>query len=351
MNSTNKKALLNIKNTRVIKLLTGVFCLAVGILISALISQPIYAQTELNLTVSPPVSYLHAPPGSSRQHTIVLENSGTTPITVFPTLVDFVTDGKSGKAIVTNQLTFPYVSLGLDDSVQEVTIPPGKKAQLTLYITIPNDAQEKEYALTTLFFSQSGSVNQLTENSGSNSKEEPGETTKSSSQVSGAIGSNLIVLVAKQNTFSKLLEVVDIQAPTILESFQDISFVPLVQNNSLGAAAASGSAKIVNWRKETVAQFEIYPDTILGHNSRELRALLSDSNPEQPEVGSFTYKPSFLIGPYQIVVTLTSESGIIHQYVHVFYAVPFAILIGIILCIAISIYFTRTHKKNNTNSL
>lgn len=296
-------------------------------------------KSEVNLTVSPPVSYLHVAPGTATNHTIILENSGSTPITVLPAIVDFTTDGKTGRAIVTNQLTFPYVSMGVDNSVKEVTIPPQKKAQLTLYINVPKNAEEKEYPLTVLFFSE----NELVE---SQTKQLIQDSDTVSSQINAAIGSNLIVLVAKQNVFTKILEVLDFNAPKIIDSFQGLEFTPLIKNNSFGATTASGSAKIVNWRKQTIAEFEIYPDTILGHNSRELRSLLSNSDPKQPEIGSFTYKPKILVGPYQIVLTLKNEQdAVITQSIHVFYALPLAVLVALGIGIAISLYFSRVKPK------
>lgn len=292
-------------------------------------TQAFAQESEVNLTVSPPVSYLHVAPGQSSKHTIILENSGDTSIIVLPTITDFTTDGKTGRAIVTNQLTFPYVSLGIDNSVKEITIPPQKKAQLTLYIDVPKEAEEKEYPLSILFFSKPDLEKTKNTTTSSNS---------TNSQVNAAIGSNLIVLVAKQNTFTKILEILDVNAPKIIDSFQKLEFKPLIKNNSFGAVAASGSAKIINWRKQTVAEFEIYPDIVLGHNSRELRALLSNSNIEKPESSSFSYKPQFMIGPYQIIMTLTSKDNtIITQSIHVFYAFPITIIATIIIGVIIYI--------------
>lgn len=314
------------------------FCvLGFSFLFSLTFAKPAVAQTELNLTVSPPVAYLHVPPGTNSQHTIILENSGSAPITVYPRVVDFTTDGKSGQVRVTNQLTFPYVSIGRDNDVSEVTIPAQKKAQLTLYLEIPPEVEEREYPLTVLFFSSS----EATDQSSGDFTVNGANNTISNSNISGAIGSNLIVLVAKQNKFSKYLEVLDFQAPIILDSLQSLEFTPLVQNNSIGSISASGSAKIVNWKKETIAEFDIYPDTILGFNSRELRALLSNENLEQPEIASFKYKPTFLLGPYQIVLTLESEEGVITQAVHVFYALPLAILVAAGIGIGIAFVFRK----------
>jgi hypothetical protein len=294
--------------------------------------KPIFAQSsEIHLTVSPPISYLHVAPGTARNHTIILENKGNADITVLPTIVDFTTDGKTGGVIVTNKLSFPYVSMGVDNSVKEVSIPPGKKAQLTLYINVPKEAEEKEYPLSVLFFS----------------KTELDANQTSNSQISAAIGSNLIVLVAKQNKFNKIFEVLDFNAPTFTDSFQKIEFSPSIKNNSLGAAVASGSAKIVNWRKQTITEFEVYPDVILGHNSRNVRALLSKSNPEQLEVGSFSYKPKFLLGPYQIVLTLLNEDNVeITQEIHVFYAFPVVVIVAVGIGLGIYLYFKKTIPKN-----
>lgn len=293
---------------------------------------PIIPPSDINLTVLPPVSYLHVAPGTTVNHTIILENSGETEITVLPTIVDFTTDGKTGRVIVTNQLTFPYISIGKENSITEVAIPPKKKAQLTLTISVPREAEEKEYPMTVLFFSKTEMplANQST----------------TYSQVNAAVGSNLIVLVSKQNVFHKVLSIIDLHAPKLLDSFQDLSFVPLVKNESLGAVTASGSAKIVNWRKQTIAEFEIYPDVVLSHNSRELRALLSHANPEKPEVSSFSYHPRFLLGPYQIIVTLTNEQDVvITQSVHVFYAIPIVVLFVITIGIVISVYFSKIKPK------
>lgn len=298
------------------------------------LTSPVYAQDEngISLQVTPPVSYLHVAPGAAVTHTIILENNGTTEITVMPTISDFTTDGETGRAIVTNELSFPYISLGQDNAVTEVLIPPGKKAQLTLSITVPKEAEEKEYPLTILFFSRT-------------SVQTTQPTTHS--QVSAAIGSNLVVLVAKQNVFSKVLSILDITAPSIIDSFQNISFTPVVKNESLGAVAASGSAKIVNWRKQTVTEFEIYPDVILAHNTRELRALLSSANPKKPEVTSFSYHPRFLIGPYQIIVTLTNEQGIvITQSIHVFYALPIAFVVVVLIGVALTLIASKIKPRS-----
>ena len=293
--------------------------------------------TDLNLTVTPQVSYLHVPPGSTTNHTIILENTGTSSITVMPSLVDFTTNGKNGQVILTNQLTFPYISFGEDNSVKEVTIPAGKKAQLTLHINVPKDAEEKEYPMSVLFFSKYDI-------------ERSRHITNTNSQISAAIGSNLIVLVAKQNTFTKVFKIEHIYAPILIDSFQKITFSPLVKNNSLGAAQASGSAKILDWRKQTVAEFTIYPDTVLGHNSRELRSLLSNKDIEKPEVGVFTFKPKFMIGPYQIIISLTNENNeIITQEIHVFYALPISILLVTIIGFLIYFYFAKAKNYKLTS--
>lgn len=304
--------------------------LAVGILATLFLAPKALAQSELQLTVSPPISYLQVPPGTSRTHTVVLENDGNQTITVLPSIVDFASDGKTGRAVISNQLSFPYISFG-QSVIQELSIPPKKRAQLTLYIDVPADAVEKEYPLTILFFSK--------DNQGYNN------LSTTSSEITGGIGSNLVVLTSHNSDFQQVPKVLDLNTPKIVDSFSSIEFTPLIENESLASYSASGSAKIVNWRKDTQVEFELYPDVILGNSTRELRALRPGISSDQPETGSFSYKPKMLLGPYQVVITLNNSQGEVTQYVEVVYAFPFSVAIIILVGIVISLIYSKKIKR------
>ncbi|MBP7700927.1 hypothetical protein KA111_02575 [Candidatus Woesebacteria bacterium] len=295
------------------------------------------AQSNINLSVTPPISYLHVSPGTTRDHTVILENTGDETITVLPSIVDFTSDGKTGRAVISNQLSFPYISFGASD-IKELSVPAHKKAQLTLHIDVPSDAEEKEYPITVLFFSK---------RSAGFSELNPLQLTSSYSQVSGAIGSNLVVLVSKNPTLEQAIKIIDLKSKTFVDSFGKIEFIPLIKNDSLSSSTATGSAKILNWRKEVVAEFEIYPDVILGLNSREIRALRSGESSDKPETGSFAFKPKFLLGPYQIVVNVDENQLQKNNYIKVVYALPFSLIFVFILGIIVMLFYSKKIKKQS----
>ncbi len=299
----------------------------------------VLAQSNISLSVSPPISYLQVPPGTTRKHTVVLENTGDKTIVVMPSIVDFSSDGKTGRAIISNELSFPYISFGTTE-IKELSIPAHNKAQLTLYIDVPKDAVEKEYPLTILFFSKNGEYIPNFGLQGTNS-------TKS--EISGGIGSNLVILVSKESKLANALKVVSLKTPKFIDSFGWIEFLPLVKNETISSISASGSAKILNWKKDTISEFEIYPDVILGSNTRELRALRPGITPDKPETGTFSYKPKFLLGPYQIIVSLENDFSQQQQtskYIEVVYAFPFSIILVAILGIIITFVYIKKIKKS-----
>lgn len=293
------------------------------------------AQSNISLSISPPISYLQVPPGSTRTHTVVLENTSDQDITVIPSLVDFYSDGKTGRAIISEKLSFPFITFGTSD-IKELLIPANKKAQLTLYIDVPKDAEEKEYPISILFFSKEDSSFPTLNAS---------QNAKSKSQISGAIGSNLIILISHQSKLSQALNVISLKTPRFVDSFGEIKFLPLVKNETLASVAASGSAQILNWKKEVVSEFDIYPDVILGSSSRELRALRIGVDIDKPETGNFSYKPNILFGPYQIVINLENDGSPQNlKYIEVVYAFPFSIIVVIIIGMTIAATYYRKIK-------
>lgn len=292
----------------------------------------VQAQSAVELTVSPPISYLHVPPGTKKNHVITLENTTNTPITVTPKIVDFTTDGKSGRVVILDSLSFPYISFGENGQINELTIPATTKAQLTLHIDVPTSAVEKEYPMTVLFISEE-------QNNYS------GNTLYS--QVQAGIGSNLIVLTSYTNKLGTALSITDLQKTTFVDSFSKISFTPIVKNDTLATVTASGSAQIINFNEKTVANFIIHPDNVLGKNTRELRASDSLETEKATTFQSkpgFQYKPKFLFGPYKIVVTLTQNNEQIITTTEVVYAFPFSLIILSVLGVGIYFYFNNKNK-------
>lgn len=258
-------------------------------------ASPVQAQTTLNLSVTPPVAYLKLKPGSSAVHTITVENQGEIALEVQPKVVDFVPDGLTGQPILQNQTSFPHLHPE-SQQLPPLTLAPRQRAQLSLKFDVPVGAPEQEYPLTVLFEARAAHQPQLS------------ETTAS---LQGSLGSNLIVLVTGQDQLAKNLRLKDLKARRVLDSFATLTFTPILENLQPHTSLASGSAKIKNWRGQTVAEYKLYPDAVLGFSTREARAQVAPAqaptlDAAQPAItpGGFTYAAPFVLGPYTIEITL-----------------------------------------------
>lgn len=309
----------------IVLFLLGLVCLS---------PESLFAQ-NFSLSVTPEVHYMRIKPGSKVRHTITLENTSDKAITVTPTIYDFRADGTSGRPVLTGKTTFPYLDL---ESIHNntLTIPANKRAQLGLLFSVPEDASEKEYPLTVLFQSQPDSS----------------ADADVESQLVGAIGSNLIVLVSHNDQLSNAININSISVPFLVDSFKKVTLSPLVKNNHFAATNMAGSVRVKNMFDEVVAEFNIFPDTVLGFSSRELRAMRTEFQTDvEPEPVPFSFKPDFMIGPHTVEVTITAPytsenpEEVIAYDVFTFFALPIipsiASIIALLLLTAYIIKRTR----------
>lgn len=320
--------------------------LAVVLLLCLIVKSPLiphaYAQAtpEFAVTVTPQRAYLKIKPGNTSAHTITVKNEGSQVLTITPRIVDFKPDGVTGSPLLLDTLSFPYINYNSLD-LSPLQLGPNQDGQLTLSFNVPASAATKEYPLSILFEAQPTA----------------GEfSLGSSSSTTGIIVSNLIVLVTNQEP-DKNISVTTFNSTRFIDSFGSISFAPIAQNNSFGASVASGSATIKNWRSQTIAEFPLYPDTILGYSTREIRSLITQAQEntvqeEGPAIspGSFKYNPHFLFGIYTITLTLdnsTSETLSLQETQFTVIAFPFSILLGLALAAGVYWGYTLYTKKSN----
>lgn len=292
---------------------------------------------QFNLTVTPAVSYIRIKPGSIVNHTVTLENNSLEPLTVTPSVVDFSSDGKTGVPVLSTTTAFPYLDLESIHS-QTVTIPPLKRAQLTLRFEVPENAEEKEYPLTLLF----------------KSALLPAPSSESSSNLVGAIGSNIIVLISQEEQVTNKLELVENGVPSFLNSTDTLTIVPLVKNNSFAATTVAGTVTIKNpWGAE-LTTFHLFPDTVLGYSSREMRAMRTVFQPDiEPEAVPIAYKNSpALFGPHTVTITLTqpytsqNSNQVVSTYTSNFFALPYMTTAILFFALFLGVFFVFFKKKN-----
>lgn len=244
--------------------------------------------SPIDLSVSPPVSYVSIKPGESDFYEIRLENLGVEALEITPTLLDFEADNQTGQPVVKSTGTFPYLKLnnGLTKFESSFTLAPKQKLRIPVNIDIPKNASEAEYAMT-IFFTFKNQIDPKVPNS--------------QAKIAGTVGSNLILLITRNNSDRGELRVKSISALPTIDSFMDIKFQALAENIGKNATPASGSATIYNWQNKQLAKFDIHPDMILAGSSRELREKEFLSN-------EFRYKKPFLLGLYKITIELNKNS-------------------------------------------
>ncbi len=313
--------------------------------LTVVFAHPAFAQTTIDLAVSPPTAYMKVKQGSSATHTIVIENLSDQQLKLTPRIVDFKSDNTSGTPVLSDESSFPYFDFDAT-SLEQLTLPAKGKAQLTLRMSVPSGVPNQEFPMTVLFESQ---------------PDTDFSAAASDSQVRGMIGSNLILLVSGDAQVPSNLAVNDFKTSGIIDSFRPLKFTPVVTNTGYGATAASGSAQILNWRGKVVKEYQIKPVVILGNSSRELETTLSGEplptldNPEAAEKILFTkqfiYKPLLLLGIYKISLDLSVQNQAEINHIiqtKTVLAVPLSILAVVLLipgCWWVYIYFLR--KKDS----
>lgn len=300
----------------------------------------------IDLAVGPPTAYLHLKPGTNSSHRLTIEQRGDLTLEVTPSLVDFVSDGKSGQPVLQPSSSFRYATLALPGDAtgqtdpNSFTLSPRQKKNISLNFTIPSDAPEGEYPLTVLFRAKPDSTTTLT----------TGE-----SEVSAVVGSNVIALISKSGEDKSSLSLEKIDSMQFVDSLMPISFTLIAKNTGKNASTASGSASITNWQNEELAEFPLYPDMILANSSRQLRTTSSlEKAATDPTLiqDTFTYRTLFLLGPHTISAKLESANSTqLNQssLTQTVFAFPFSILaIFIIFVAAWRFSIILSTKKNKS---
>jgi len=288
--------------------------------------------SRINLSISPPVTYMSIKPGEEQTYQIRVENLGDSTLEITPSLLDFDADNKTGQPIVKQTGTFKYIRIndGLSSFGESFYLEPKQKKAIPITVDIPRSEQEEEYAMTVFF----------------TFKNKTDEKQKDSqAKVAGTVGSNLILLVTRNNLDRGNIIVKNITSMPTIDSFMPIRFTALAENIGKNATPASGSAKISNWQNREIAEFEIHPDMILANSSRELREKDFLSN-------EFRFKKPFLLGIYHISIELNKNSSpnsdvfVLNKTI---VALPFSIILlplsGIILYSGYRVILKKTNPR------
>lgn len=296
---------------KIITLTAGILA-SISFLATLCLARPTQAQLMgLDLSVSPPVTYLKLMPGDSGSHAITIQNTGPRMVTLKTRILDFQPDTTTGQPVLQDNTTFKYLKLTKPDQAI-FTLEPQQSQKIAFTLNIPKSAKTQEHHLTIVFEASSAQPAGV---------ELPGART----QVSGAVGSNLIVLITPPDTDTQPVFTFH---PTgwwkVVDSLQTVQFGVRAENKSVAAGPVVGELRLEDWLGNTVARWRVFPDIVLGKSQRPLRtpadsnkgpsdtpaATASDSakNTAPSDYPGFMLKKPFLIGYYQLKFFSTTEN-------------------------------------------
>lgn len=323
---------INVKKSAMLLAIAVAMAATAGFLIS-LTPTRVFAQNKpaLDLAVFPPTAYLHVKPDRTISHRVILQHTGTLPMHITPTVVDFAADGETGIPQLQDHLSFSSISLlnpgkKLGDSFR---IEPNSKYEFVFTINPEPNIVEQEYHLAILL------------------KAEPAPGIVGSdtgAAASGVVVSNLILVVSDSADDKGKIEIQKFPMPRLVDSFWHLKIGVLAENTGTTATVPKGTITIHHWQGRKVADWFIFPDVILAKSTRLLRATKTDplvvvDGETSPKIIPMVYDEPFLIGPYTVTTKLEAADGSIQQHTITVFALPFSILAGVLLIVTLYLVY------------
>ncbi len=292
--------------------------------------------TDLDISLSPPITYLSIKPGTVGKHTLLIKNDGISDISANLTLRDFKSDGHTGQPVLANDSDFPYLKIR-DPKINwksEFPLKAKSEKKLILDLVVPADATEGEYPLSILL---SGS--------------RIGANLAGQSQVTGAIGSNLVVVISSDDRDRGKLELSKLSLGSWMDSLQRLRFSLSFANQGQNATPIKGTITILNAFNKPIKTFVLYPDMVLAKSSRQARAFdttaLQTSDLEtllqQPDLlpsEFLTHQPLFLLGTYTILIDIPQG-----KQVRTIVALPISIMLVLLTIPLLFVTFKYFQKR------
>lgn len=332
-----------------------VLSLALLLLLLALSPLPLQAQgkSAFQLSVNPPLAYLTVKPGAGITHTVTLRNDGQYSLQVTPQLVDFRSDNLTGRAILEQSSSFPYLTIEGESSNwgKSFFLKPGQSQEITLVAALPSDVAGGEQHLSVLF----------------QAKQMLGGNNPSDTLISGIVASNVVLLVSGDEQNHGQLGIADFQLPKFVDSFFGIKFAVLAKNSGSNATPITGQITIKHWPATDNTVYQFYPDMVLANSSRLVRAMTIEGLEQLENLeankavleaagqdwqgqknrlireqlsSQFYYRQAFLLGSYDFELQLGEE--VVEKRV---IALPFSILLLAIFLPILYLLFNKLQAQ------
>jgi len=292
---------------------------------------------QVSLSISPPLLELVIKPGKSIMVAYRVENSGD-PVILTSKILPFEPKDNLGNIRIKKEFEGP-VRFSLDNADLQLEQPfflkTGDSQQLLLRIRLPEGTPEGDYYYTL-----------LTEAAPPKSSEGIG-----SARARAAIGSNILITVTESGSvevkprvalFSTIGGLTLGQDLKIYDSFDKIPLILIVENKGKNMIKPEGEITLKGNFGEEI-KHDVIPKNILSLSQRLVEATPS----AQFEKPVSLVLSGFFVGLYRLSTKLTFGENSPTVFASTsFLALPFKLIIGLIVVIIITILVIRKFSKN-----
>ena len=311
-------------------------------------STPTAHAQGVSLGISPTVIQIDAKPPASITTPITIENNGDEPVTLQILLKGFTASTSQDGHVEYYPAKDPRSTPKIFEKIQitendhpktSIILAPGEKKALGLHIGISKKEPLNDYYFSLIFLS----------------KNDANDSEKTSSQTPAGIATNVLLSIGPKGPTTGEIET--FSAPFFVQS-GPVPFTIKLKNTSDHIIVPKGEILIRNMFGQTIGRVNLLPVNILSKTTRAIPDTLQ--SPEATLSAAITdyllknnmqtpaslWPESFLLGPYtaQLTIALSDQGPVFRRHIY-FFALPWFIIISIILCIIGSTYIVIRIRK------
>ena len=291
---------------------------------------------SVSLGIFPPIIQIQATPPTDVKSKILIQNLGTEAVTLSigtkPFLAKDTGDGQvyyptDYGSLLADPFIFNKMQvLDGDTSVDQITLAPQQKKELTLEIALPTGEPAGDYYFSIIFRSPETQL----------------PNTNTTTTVAG-IATNVLLSIGPQGPTQGQIE--EFSAPTFLGG-GPVPFDVKIRNTSDHFITTKGEITIKNVFGQTVGKVDLLPVNVLSDSVRSIPDSMQgpQGNPSSQLKNYYSnlngvravWPETFLFGPYTATLTVAlSDQGPLFRRNISFYAFPLYSILAIIALIAI----------------
>lgn len=244
---------------------------------------------EFSLSITPPISQILIKPGTTVTQTYRVSSSGLEglhSIHIFP----FSPAGENGEIFIDENkaasgkaswfsLLEPQIGFG-----DKFNLAQGSATTAVLQITVPPDAIQKDYYYAVIF-----------------QHENDRDLGQPFSQISGRIGSNLLISVVDDENPFRIAEIKEFSAPLIIDSLAKINYSVILKNVGRTLFRPTGKISVRNFLSKDEVNLDLAPQNVLAYSQRKISCLKDE------ELIDCAVPSPILLGLYQARLSFTME--------------------------------------------